>query len=419
MCAAMFTFTACSSDDGGDGAQNPVSSVTVPSTAKVGSSMTIQGTGFDASGIALYLVDAAGTKTQLSGKFLSSGATITVPMTLATGSYSVVLSQGGNDFTLGTVSLTEPDNPITSASMPEGTVAPNATATLGGSGYADGDIITLTAGTDTLEASNVAIGSDGSLSFTVPDCDEGEYTVTLARGAYSWELGTVTVEKVWLVDSVNFICDMLGVNSTFTFEYDSENRVTRILSDGEEYAVIDYDKGTITGPDPYGSGTPTTLTFADGRVTSSSSYDYWAYSAVKYDWTYDADGHLSAIGDEAVSFTGNNLTDFSSIYKFGYSTEKIHSNTFDPAIAMLLADLFGSRDDILIASMCNLAGKSSINAPNEYILVGQYTEDGETFTDLNLPITISNSSEKLQMTYMLQGLAETVITINYKEASAK
>jgi len=298
-------------------------------------------------------------------------------------------------------------------------VAPNATATLGGSGYESGDAITLTAGTTTVEATNVTVGSDGSLSFTVPSCEEGEYTVTLTRGAYSWELGSVTVEKVRLVTSVNFVCEMMGANSSFTFEYDSENRVTKILSDGADYAAIDYDKGTITGTDPYGSGSPMTMTFANGRVTSSSVYDYYEDNNVKYDWTYDADGHLSAIGDEAVSFTGNNLTSITSQFKFNYSTEKVHSNTFDPAIAMLLADLSGSRDDILIAAMCNLAGKASANVPNEYILVDGYSEDGVTFSDWNLPITISNSTEKLQMTYMLQGMAETVITINYKEANAK
>lgn len=415
MCTAMFTFTACSSDDGEDEAKSPVSNVTVPSTAKVGSTMTIQGSGFNASGITLSLVGSDKAKTQLSGQFLSSGATVTVPMTLSTGSYSVVLTQNGTDFTLGNVTLTEPDNPISSPALTTETIAPSKAATITGSGFADGDLISLKQGDKTLTASHPTLNADGSLSFNAPDCSEGDYTLVLTRGNYSWDLMTVTVEKVRRVKSVNITVELMQFNSTFTFEYDDNNRVTKILSDGSDYATIDYDKGTITGPVPSGGENPLTMTIENGRVTSSSVYDYFANMDVPYDWKYDSDGCLKAIGDNEVAFTNGNMTAFTSLYKFGYGTEKVYSNTFNPTIAMLIADLMGSRDDILIAAMCNLTGKSSVNVPNQIVLVGQYSEDGENYTDWELPITVSSTTNKLQLTYMYMGMAEAVITIDYEE----
>ena len=53
MLCAVITFSACSSDD--DGPSNPVSNPTIPQSAKIGSEVTIQGTGF-AAGQTLWLV---------------------------------------------------------------------------------------------------------------------------------------------------------------------------------------------------------------------------------------------------------------------------------------------------------------------------------------------------------------------------
>lgn len=46
MLCAIFTFSACSSDD--DDPVNPLTGVVIPQSAQIGSVMTIQGTGFAA-----------------------------------------------------------------------------------------------------------------------------------------------------------------------------------------------------------------------------------------------------------------------------------------------------------------------------------------------------------------------------------
>lgn len=97
MCAIMGAFTACSSDDESTEGQSPVSGVSVPSTGKVGNEVVIQGSGFTGSGIVLYLEDSSDVRTQMSATFTNSGASFTVPMTVAAGTYSVVLVQNGKD----------------------------------------------------------------------------------------------------------------------------------------------------------------------------------------------------------------------------------------------------------------------------------------------------------------------------------
>lgn len=44
MLCAIITFSACSSDD--DGPSNPVSNAVVPTSAKIGAEVTVQGSGF-------------------------------------------------------------------------------------------------------------------------------------------------------------------------------------------------------------------------------------------------------------------------------------------------------------------------------------------------------------------------------------
>lgn len=53
MLCAFITFSACSSDD--DGPTNPVSNAVVPTSAKIGAEVTVQGSGF-AAGQTLYLL---------------------------------------------------------------------------------------------------------------------------------------------------------------------------------------------------------------------------------------------------------------------------------------------------------------------------------------------------------------------------
>ena len=144
VCTVIGTFTACSSDDDGDlTPQLPVSGVSIPATAEVGGEVIIRGTGFTASGISLYLENSSKEKTAIDAAFSNAGVTFTVPMSLVAGVYNVILTQSGNEWTLGSITLTDADSPIISPSLPEMVVNPGKEVTLGGSGYESGDKIVL------------------------------------------------------------------------------------------------------------------------------------------------------------------------------------------------------------------------------------------------------------------------------------
>ena len=86
MLCAFITFSACSSDD--DGPTNPVSNAVVPTSAKIGAEVTVQGSGF-AAGQTLYLQPEQGTEVNTNAKMTSNGATFTIPYTMTEGKRSI------------------------------------------------------------------------------------------------------------------------------------------------------------------------------------------------------------------------------------------------------------------------------------------------------------------------------------------
>lgn len=121
MLCAIFTFSACSSDD--DDPVNPLTGVVIPQSAQIGSVMTIQGTGF-AAGQVIQLTLADAEPVEVEAKYSANGATFTVPYTLSTGTASVVLKVGNNNWPLGSVMLTAPANPISAFSLPSESFLP-------------------------------------------------------------------------------------------------------------------------------------------------------------------------------------------------------------------------------------------------------------------------------------------------------
>lgn len=210
MLCAFITFSACSSDD--DGPTNPVSNAVVPTSAKIGAEVTVQGSGF-AAGQTLYLQPEQGTEVNTNAKMSSNGATFTIPYTMTEGKVNVVLKTGNDSWTLGSMTLLAADNPISTLSLP-GEMGIGEEVTLTGIGFAQGDKIVV--GDKTLEAT---VTSDG-VKVTIPaDLAEGEYAVSLVRGNASWELGKVyaflqrQVESITITDNsmLNMYAPMLGL----------------------------------------------------------------------------------------------------------------------------------------------------------------------------------------------------------------
>lgn len=420
VCTVIGTFTACSSDDDGDPTpQLPVSSVSIPATAAVGGEVIIRGTGFTASGISLYLENSSKEKTVIDAAFSNAGVTFTVPMSLVAGVYNVILTQSGNEWTLGSITLTDADSPIISPSLPEVVVNPGKKVTLGGSGYESGDKIVLKAeSTSNIEISEVTISTDG-LTFTLPaDCPEGDYTVSLIRGTSSWVLDNVvlTVQKAkrvkeLLVDAGKDMQLLLQIN------YDDKGRVNHVIVDDMEWDwAFQYEASVITTVSPI-SEVGLTYTIDDGKIIKSTdamfdNYNNWAYTERDYlssvvneengyedyggmnmTFTYNADGNLEKL---------TMGSDIDIQYTYNEGSIATVTNTIDPALAIHLINLILTKEDVACVFLLNQIGMTSKKIPNS----------------ITMPIQKENGIEYRTYDLVVE-MVDNVLSINCDEAVAE
>lgn len=329
LVCTVLTFAACSSDD--DAPSNPVTGAVVPSTAQIGAETTVNGTGFNASGLSLYLVDASGNETNTNASFTANGATFTVPYTATTGSYSLVLKQGNSSWTLGNVTLTEAANPITSLSMPEEmgyNAAGTATATIGGIGFADGDqIVFMPAASiqDLAPSQNAVRGTvtaDG-LQIAVPNTlAEDEYLIALVRGNSTWLLqdSPVYVYQQKQIKSIVIespYAEFYGLeNLTINFTYNADGTIAAVSSNtstsfsGFNYKFA-YSGNTITATDD--AGTVLTYTLQNGLIVSSTDPSADTSDSKYPDepnstWKYDSDNHVISVDNAGEYYMGAAFT---------------------------------------------------------------------------------------------------------------
>ena len=276
MLCAIITFSACSSDD--DGPSNPVSNQVVPSSAKIGSEVTVQGNGF-ASGQTIYLQPEQGAEVNANAKMTSNGATFTIPYTMTPGKVNVVLKVANDSFTLGSMNLLAADNPISTLSLPAD-MAIGQEVTIAGIGFAQGDKIVV--GDKTIDAT---IAADG-VKFSVPaDLADGEYAVSLVRGNSTWELGKVyaykqrQIESITITDNafLNMFGSMLGLTDgklILNFAYNEDGSLKAISSNGAVEWAFEYNGKTIATKNLYNQ--PIAYTIDDqGRIISSTGYDMY------------------------------------------------------------------------------------------------------------------------------------------------
>lgn len=74
----------------------------------------------------MYLENSSKEKTAIDAAFSNAGVTFTVPMSLVAGVYNVILTQSGNEWTLGSITLTDADSPITSLLLSNEAVSPGS-----------------------------------------------------------------------------------------------------------------------------------------------------------------------------------------------------------------------------------------------------------------------------------------------------
>lgn len=430
MLCAIVTFSACSSDD--DGPTNPVTNPVVPTSAKIGAEVTVQGSGF-ATGQTLLLQPAEGEAVIVNARMSTNGATFTVPYTMTVGKVSVVLKNGNDIWTLGSINLLAADNPISAMVLPE-EMAIGKEATIAGLGFADGDKIVLGDAADKAIAGTAT--ADG-LKFTVPaDQAEGEYTVSLVRGASSWQLAQTYVYQPRQIESITIsehpmlgaYASMLGLEGsvlTLNLAYNNDGSLSGVTSNSNLNWEVAYEGKTVTVTGSMSA--PLVYTLDDqNRVVACTA------QGVEYVWSYDANGYLVSVKPEGAAddselafgftYTEGNM----SAYNMGeftnsFSTDKavrVCPNTVEPII---LHNCFGylfGRDDLFFGALLSRNVKISAYVPSQFG-AADMDMDGSLVTN---PFAIEKSFADNALTIktsgaMLsgaQGLAANTVVVKYK-----
>lgn len=432
MLCAIITFSACSSDD--DGPSNPVSNQVVPSSAKIGSEVTVQGNGF-ASGQTIYLQPEQGAEVNANAKMTSNGATFTIPYTMTPGKVNVILKVANDSFTLGSMNLLAADNPISTLSLPA-EMGLGQEVTLAGIGFAQGDKIVV--GDKTIDAT---VTTDG-VKFTVPaDLAEGEYAVSLVRGNSTWELGKVyaflqrQVESITITDNamLNMYAPMLGLEEgklVVNFAYNEDGSLKAISSNGAVEWAFEYSGKTITTKNLYDQ--PIAYTIDDqGRIISSTGYDMYG-DAVAYTWNYDANGYLVSVkkngaadNDDANllnTYTDGNLSAYTMSLANGLATDKsirTCPNTIEP---LYLLNAFGwmqTREDLFLGFLLNRNVKVSTYVPSQLIAAEMDESGAETSVTAGIESSFTNNTLTMQTTGSVISSAQSIfankVVVTYKK----
>ena len=433
MLCAIITFSACSSDD--DGPSNPVSNQVVPSSAKIGSEVTVQGNGF-ASGQTIYLQPEQGAEVNANAKMTSNGATFTIPYTMTPGKVNVVLKVANDSFTLGSMNLLAADNPISTLSLPAN-MAIGQEVTIAGIGFAQGDKIVV--GDKTIDAT---VTTDG-VKFSVPaDLADGEYAVSLVRGNSTWELGKVyayqqrQVESITITDNamLNMYAPMLGLEEgklVVNFAYNEDGSLKGISSNGGVEWAFEYSGKTITTMSLF-SGAPFTYTIDDqGRIISSTGYDMYG-DEVAYTWNYDANGYLVSVkkngaadNDDANllnTYTDGNLSAYTMSLTNGLATDKsirTCPNTIEP---LYLLNAFGwmqTREDLFLGFLLNRNVKVSTYVPSQLIAAEMDESGAETSVTAGIESSFTNNTLTMQTTGSVISSAQSIfankVVVTYKK----
>lgn len=430
MLCAIITFSACSSDD--DGPSNPVSNQVVPSSAKIGSEVTIQGNGF-ASGQTIYLQPEQGAEVNANAKMTSNGATFTIPYTMTPGKVNVVLKVANDSFTLGSMNLLAADNPISTLSLPA-EMGLGQEVTLAGIGFAQGDKIVV--GDKTIDAT---IAADG-VKFTVPaDLAEGEYAVSLVRGNSTWELGKVyayqqrQVESITITDNMflTMMASKFGLTEegvlTLNMAYNADGSLQKITSNGNLSWDFNYNGKTVT-VDGY------TYTLDDqGRIVSSTAMDMQTGEDVTYTWSYDANGYLTSVkkngaadNDDANllnTYTDGNLSAYTLSLANDFTTDKsirTCPNTVEPFYLLNTFNWLMSRDDLFIGFLLNRNVKVSTYVPSQIIADDIDYNAGEMGkTTSGIESSFANNTLTMQVAGIAisqaQGLYANKVVVTYKK----
>lgn len=429
MVCAVALLAACSSSD--DEAVNPVSNPVVPSVAKIGSEVTIQGSGF-AAGQTILLQPTGETAIDANAKFTANGATFTIPYTLGEGAVNVVLVQGENQWPLGSMTIVAGDNPISALALPS-EMGIGEETTVGGIGFENGDVLLFSdgnganvtvQGTPTADGLKVAVGKELA---------EGEYQVALQRGKSEWQLAKVYVYQPRRIESItiaeNAFLSMYGLeNLELAFGYNDDGTLKSITALPLAAYEFTYSGNTIT-VDNY------KYTLDDQkRIVSHTGVDPYTGEALEYEWTYDADGHLKSIcqkgtaesadGNFTQTYADGNLSGYTFSFgnEYQYETKGIRvcPNTVEPAILVNAFSWMFSQDHLFLGFLLNRNVKVSKFVADKWLAGDMDGGTGEDiFIDVPLNSEYANNALTLKTsgtgyyTAPSQGFFANTVTVKY------
>ncbi len=311
MLCAIVTFTACSSDDDPKDS-NPISDVVVPTSAKIGSEVTVQGKGFTSSQ-SFYLVYSKESSVPVAlsdVKVSASGVTFSVPYTAVAGEtmqFSVTV--GDKEYKFGSIQILAADSPVSAVSIPSQMPILEESVSITGTGFVDGDKIGLKSDLSSemfyLDTKVV----DGGVVVSTDVAPEGNVDVYLRRGYSEWKIGSTytylprVISSITISDNymLNQYARMIGLDGDalkLEMHYDDDYALQSVTSNSGLEWQMTYSGNTVSFTGQF-AGQPYTYTLdANKRIVSSTAYDIYG-DEVTYTWNYNADGYLVSITSSA------------------------------------------------------------------------------------------------------------------------
>lgn len=397
MICTICSFTACSDNDDDPTPQNPVSNVKIPGTAEIGTEIIISGTGF-ASTASFTFKGTEKSADVTKAEVVSTGVTLTVPMSLTPGKYTLLLKQDG-EWELGSIELTAASLPIIGLEVPaEGFTG--QPVTIDGNGYNETSKV-YAVNAEGSRTELTVTGYEDGLTCTLPsDLAIGIYSLVLSQNEGEWTL-TEEFEVVPMkrIAKITFSCDYgedgIWEIDAYEIEYSGKEAqklyyhyagIYKIpyditINNNQVKLSTDEDNPDLEEVYYYGYMVDIALTMQNGMAQDSKIkyYDFEAYKNLNYTWSYE-NGYMKTYNNREYKFDASeNLTDISG-WTFTYDGDQKY-NRPGVDIAALLYEIISSEFDMgwFYAALTGSIGQKSASLPvdmNEMKLEYKFDKDG-------------------------------------------
>lgn len=406
---SICAFTACSDDDDNPAPQNPASNVRVPATAEIGTEIIVTGTGF--SPAAQFVFKGTETSAEVTQRtIVSTGVTMTVPMSLTPGQYTLVLKQDG-EWELGTIELTAASLPVIGLEIPAAGFI-GQPMNIGGNGYNETSKVYLVSAEGNRTEATVT-GYQSGLTCTLPaGLAPGTYELVLAQNGGEWtlteELEVVKMKRLtkiaWVNDFSQIMPDYItectyeisyANNKPQSFRYDNNSFVLNydVKENNDQIILSTGEPGAEWAESFAGYVKQATLKVNNDLAQSNAAvyYDYdrakevnmsgeWVYAG-QYMESYNGKGGFN---DWEYTFEDNNLVDVSGT-TFEYDSQKYTRPGVDIAVLLCVLPNLDYTNDWgwMYATFTGLLGEKSAGVPIKMSATEMDPETGEETTILS------------------------------------